>query len=446
MHGNREGTSFDLILRGGTVVSPGKRAEADIGVRDGTILRIGDCAEAGGEVLDARGLHILPGVIDSHVHFREPGGEHKETLRNGSRAAVLGGVTAVFDMPNTQPPVVDDAALEDKRARAAGNMHCDYAFYVGASRDNSGWLAEAERQPAVAGVKLFMGSSTGDLLVGEDAGVRAVLEAGRRRVAVHAEDEPRLQERLPLRRGGDPASHSIWRDAEAAAIAIRRLARLTGETGRPVHVLHVSTRAELEVLAAHRGRMSVEATPHHLTLVAEDAYDRLGTGVQVNPPLRVQAERDALFAALRGGLLDTLGSDHAPHTRTEKAAAYPESPSGIPGTATLLPVMLEHVAAGRLGLDRLVSLVSEGPARVFGIQGKGRIAEGFDADLTLVDLGAEQTLGTGPGLAGTAGSPYAGMRVRGGVVATVVRGHVVMREGEIAEPAVGAPVRFREVG
>jgi len=435
--------AFDLLLRGGVMVGPEGVRQADIGIRDGRIAEVGSLASGTArEILRVSGLHVLPGLIDSHVHFRTPGGAESETFESGSRAALLGGVCTVFDMPNTQPPLVDAAALAERLRLAKGCMHVDYAFWLGATRSNGNWLRRAERQDGVAGVKLFMGSSTGDLLVDDDAGVEEVLAAGRRRVAVHAEDEARLRQRAGMRLAGKPESHSVWRDAEAARKAVERLLSLARRHRRPVHVLHVSAKDELPLLAAGRDLATAEATPHHLTLAAESAYPRLGARAQVNPPIRGRAHRAALWAALGRGLFDTLGSDHAPHGLDRKSAEYPRTPSGFPGVATLLPVMLTHVAAGRLSLQRMTELLTWGPARVFGVQGKGRIAEGNQADLTVVDVRARRRIEDGTWASRVGWTLYAGLVAWGWPVMTVLRGRVVLREGEVLGAAAGAPVRF----
>ena len=438
------GSDFDLVVHGGVLVGSARIEAADIGVRQGRIVELGNISAASGaEVLDASGLHILPGCIDSHVHFRTPGAPWKETFETGSAAALRGGICTVFDMPNTSPALIGPVELEQRLRLAAGSMHVDFAFWAGAARTNLEWLRSAESQRGVAGVKLFMGASTGDLLVEDDAGIRGVLESGIRRVAVHAEDEARLRDRLHLRRPGKPETHPEWRDAEAARRGTERLVRLARAASRPVHVLHVSTLEEIPLLYAARGIATAEATPHHLTFAAEEVCGDLGTLVQVNPPVRGRAHRDALFAALRDGLFDTIGSDHAPHTLAEKSEPYPDSPSGFPGVATMLPIMLEHVAAGRLALCRLAGLLSSGPARAFGIEGKGHLAVGCDADLTLVDLKAARCIENGPHVSQVGWTPYAGMRVRGWPVATVLRGCVAMRDGEILGPPRGKPVAFR---
>ncbi len=437
--------TFDLLVRGGEVVNHAGRGLADIGVRDGKIVAIGDLAWASaGEVFAAAGLTILPGVIDTQVHFREPGAEWKEDLESGSRAAVLGGVTAVFEMPNTSPLTTSAAALADKLARASGRMHCDHAFYVGATHQNTAELVDLERLPGCCGVKVFMGSSTGDLLVADDAGVEAILRTIRRRAAFHSEDEARLVERKPLARAGDWTSHPEVRDAETAIRSTRRLVGLAERVGARVHVLHTTTREEIAFLAGHKAVASVEVTPQHLTLAGPEAYERLKGLAQMNPPIRDEAHRQGLWRGIAGGVVDVIGSDHAPHTLEEKAAPYPASPAGMPGVQTLLPVMLTHVSDGRLTLERLVDLTSHGPQRLFGLADKGRLAEGFDADLTIVDLKARRTLRHKDMATRVGWTPFAGMEVRGWPRACVIRGRIVMREDEVVAPSLGQPIRFLE--
>ncbi|HEX9752590.1 MAG TPA: dihydroorotase [Methyloceanibacter sp.] len=436
--------TFDLVFKGGTVVNHDGASAADIGVRGGRIAEIGSIGEGmAGETIDASGLHILPGVIDTQVHFREPGLEHKEDLASGSRSAVLGGVTAVFEMPNTRPPTTSAEALAAKVRAATGRMHCDFAFYVGATRDNVDRLAELELQPGAAGVKVFLGSSTGDLLVDDEETLARILATTKRRAAFHSEDEARLRERISLQREGDSSSHSEWRDAEAALAATTRLLRLASAAGKRVHVLHVSTGEEMALLALHKDIASVEVTPQHLTLATPDAYEILGTKAQMNPPLRDRYHRERLWWGLERGVVDVLGSDHAPHTLEEKSKSYPATPSGMPGVQTLVPVMLDHVNAGRLSLARFVDLTSAGPQRIFGIAGKGRIAVGYDADLSIVDLKAERVI-ENEWIASKCGwTPFAGRRVRGWPAGTLVRGTLAMWEGELGK-ASGQPIRFGE--
>ncbi|CAN5285555.1 dihydroorotase [soil metagenome] len=434
---------FDIVFKGGTVVNQDGVQRRDIGVKDGLVAGVGVLRE-GAETVDCAGLHIFPGVIDTQVHFREPGAEHKEDLATGSRSAVAGGVTAIFEMPNTKPLTVTADALADKVRRATGRMFCDFAFFIGGTHGNADVLPELEKLPGCAGVKVFMGSSTGDLLVEDDAGVARILAGINRRAAFHSEDEARLRERLGLRRPGDAASHRVWRDEEAARRSTERLLAIARRLGKRIHVLHVSTAEELPMLAANKDIASVEVTPHHLTLAAPDAYDRLGTLAQMNPPVRDIRHREAIWQALSDGVVDVLGSDHAPHTLEEKAKSYPDSPSGMTGVQTLVPIMLDHVNAGRLSLERLVDLTSHGPARIFNIARKGRIACGYDADLTVVDLKMRRRIANDWIESRAGWTPYDGVEVTGWPVGTVIRGRKVMWDGEILEPARGEPVLFMD--
>jgi dihydroorotase len=436
--------TFDLVIKGGTVVNHAGEGLADIGLRDGRIAEIGLIAKRlAGETIDATDLHILPGVIDTQVHFREPGLEHKEDLESGSRSAVLGGVTAVFEMPNTRPPTTSAEALAAKVAAATERMYCDFAFFVGATRDNVDELGTLELLPGVAGVKVFAGSSTGDLLVDDEETLARILATISRRAAFHSEDEARLRERIKLQREGDPASHSEWRDAGAALASTERLLRLARRAGKRVHILHVSTGEEMALLALHKDVASVEVTPQHLTLAAPDAYAALGTKAQMNPPLRDRYHQERLWWGLSQGVVDVLGSDHAPHTLEEKAKPYPATPSGMPGVQTLVPVMLDHVSAGRLSLARFVDLTSAGPQRLFGIAGKGRIAVGYDADFTIVDLKAERVVEDAWIGSKCGWTPFTGRKLRGWPVGTLVRGQLAMWQGELGA-AGGRPVRFGE--
>lgn len=436
--------NFDLILRGGTVVNHDGKGTRDIGVRDGRIAAIGDLSAASGaSVIECAGLHVLPGVVDSQVHFREPGLEHKEDLETGSRAAVLGGVTAVFEMPNTKPLTTSAEALADKVARATGRMHCDFAFWVGGTRDNARDVAELERLPGAAGIKVFMGSSTGDLLVEDDEGVYEILKNTRRRAAFHSEDEFRLRERLGERIEGDPASHPVWRDEIAALQCTQRLVAVARRARARIHVLHVSTAEEIDYLANHKDVATCEATPHHLTLSSDD-YATLGTLIQMNPPVRAARHRDGVWYGVDQGIVDVLGSDHAPHTLEEKAKSYPASPSGMTGVQTLVPIMLDHVNAGKLTIERFVDLTSHGPNRIFGMARKGRIAVGYDADFTVVDLLRRETILNDQAGSRAGWTPYHGRDVTGWPVGTIVRGRRVMWEGEIVEAGQGQPVEFSE--
>ena len=437
--------TYDLIVRGGEVANHAGHGLADVGVRDGRIAFIGDLSQASaGEVVDGAGLTVLPGVIDTQVHFREPGLEWKEDLETGSRAAALGGVVAVFEMPNTNPNTTDPATLEDKLARARDRMWTDHAFYIGGTHGNAAYLGELERLPGCCGVKVFMGASTGDLLIADDDGVREVLSNVSRRATFHSEDEYRLAERRDLARPGDWTSHTDVRDAESAIMSTRRLVRLAREVGRRIHVLHVSTAEEIAFLAHHRDVATVEVTPQHLTLDGDEAYERLKGYAQMNPPIRNAPHIAGLWHGIQQGVVDVLGSDHAPHTIEEKAKPYPASPSGMPGVQTLVPIMLTHVANGKLSLERFIDLTSAGAQRVFGTANKGRMAEGYDADLTIVDLKAKHTIRHQDMASRCGWTPFDGFEATGKAVATIVRGRVVMKDGELIGQAHGRPVRFME--
>ncbi|MBC6438907.1 MAG: dihydroorotase [Rhodospirillales bacterium] len=437
--------TFDLVIRGGEIMMPAGRVQTFVGVRDGCITAIGDLAQASAdEVIDAKGLTVLPGVIDTQVHFREPGNEHKEDLAHGSRAAVAGGIVAVFEMPNTKPPTTNADALNDKLTRARG-MWCDHAFFAGAGRDNHDVLADLEMMPGCCGVKLFMGSSTGGLLVDEDTAIASVLASGRRRMAIHAEDEPRLIERKHLaEEEGHARAHPVWRDVETALRATRRIVSLARAANRPVHVLHITTAQEIAFLASAKDIATVECLPQHLTLTAPDCYERLGSYVQMNPPIRDAEHQAGLWSGITQGIVDVLGSDHAPHTHEDKQQTYPASSSGMPGVQTILPLMLNHVAKGRLTLERLVDLMCYGPQRIYNIRGKGRIAVGYDADFTLVDLKAKHTITNDEQEAKCGWTPFDGMEITGWPMATIIRGRTAMRDGELASEPFGEPVRFWE--
>ena len=442
---DRSESEFDLLLKNGNVFSVGGLVDADIGVRAGKIVALGSVSGTAGQTIDCGGLTVLPGMIDSQVHFREPGPVHKEDLESGSRAAALGGITAFFEMPNTNPLTIDEKAFNDKLERAKGRSWTDYAFYMGGSAANADRLGELENMPGCCGIKIFMGASTGDLLSADDDTIRRILQNGKRVVAVHAEDNDRLNERKHIaEEGADVSLHPEWRDVEVCRRATERVLRIARETGRRIHVLHITTGQEMALLAKHKDIASVEALPQHLTFAAPDCYAEMGARAQMNPPIRDADQRDALWKALAAGVVDIIGSDHAPHTLDEKAQTYPNSPSGMPGVQTLVPVMLNHVAEGRLTLTRLVDLCAYGPASVFRLSAKGRIALGYDADFTLVDLNRTETITDTWSASKSGWTPYDGMKVTGWPVGTIIRGHTVMQDGELLGAPIGEPMNFQE--
>lgn len=436
---------MDTIIRGGTIVTSTAVFEADLGLNDGAIAAIGDLSGvSAARDVQAKGLHILPGAIDTQVHFREPGLTHKEDLESGTRAAVLGGVTTVFEMPNTVPSTTTKQALEEKLGLAKGRCWSDYAFFVGASTDNLDQLAALEALPGTPGVKMFMGSSTGTLLVSETEDVRKVMQNGRRPMPVHSEEESRLRMLKETIQADHPRMHPTLRDAQAALDCTKRLLGLQAETGRHVHVLHISTLDELPVLreAKRAGRaVTCEVTPQHLLLDAS-LYETIGTKLQMNPPVRSAEHRDAIQWALKVGLFDVFGSDHAPHTLEEKAKPYPQSPSGMPGVQTLLPLVLRSVHEGLLTLSAAVRMTSSRPASLYGIANKGEIQVGYDADFAIVDLDRAWTI-EHSWLASRCGwSPYEGQAMKGWVEQTWVRGNLVAESGQTVGAPVGQATRF----
>lgn len=437
----------DLLIRGGTVLTPNGRETLDIACCAGKIVGLGDLGHwTAPETFDARDLHVLPGAIDTQVHFREPGLTHKEDIESGTRGAVLGGITGVFEMPNTNPLTLTAADLQAKLDSAAKSAWCEHAFYMGGSAVNAEQLAELENLPGCSGVKIFMGSSFGALLADDEAVLERILRHGQRRIAVHAEDEARLRERKAIAEAShDVRDHPVWRDVESALMATQRIVALGEKTGRLLHILHLSSGDEMRFLAQHKRRVSVEVLTHHLTLSAPECYERLGTLAQMNPPVRDATHQAALWEGVRNGTVDVLGSDHAPHTLEEKAKPFPTSPSGMTGVQTLLPIMLEHVHQGRLSLERLVDLTSAGPARLFGISGKGRIALGFDADFSVVDLKAERRIENRWIASRANWTPYDGMTVHGWPIATIIRNQIVMRDDHLIGQPAGQPMAFWSV-
>lgn len=442
--------TFDLVIKDGTALLPRPsdpsqllEEQVDIGIKAGVISEIGSIdSKKAEQVFSAKNLHILPGLMDLQVHFREPGMEHKENFETGSRSALLGGITGVFEMPNTFPPTTNKEAFEDKRNRAKERFYCDYAFFMGASPENKEQLAELEKQQACCGVKVFMGSSTGDLLLEKESDLDWIVKNGRRRMAAHCEDEARLTERKKWIQEGEVLSHPIWRDEQTALLATKKLLRLARKYSRPVHILHVTTQDEMELLSHYKDVASVEVTPQHLTLSSPECYERWGTLTQMNPPIRELKHQEALWKGIYNGTVDVIGSDHAPHTLDEKNKTYPQSPSGLPGVQTLLPLLLHHRSQERLDLKMIVRLLAMNPRRIFKIKDRGIIAKNNLANFTLVDLKKQFTMDK-KWLASKAGwSPFEDMKVTGYPFAVILRGKVAMKEGEVLCQPLGQEITF----
>ncbi len=440
---------LDYSLIGGHVAVTSSNGDikiikADVGISDGKISHIGYLrTHPSHSTLNVEGLHILPGIVDSQVHFREPGLTHKEDLESGTKAALLGGVTAVFEMPNTQPSTTDHSSFSAKVKALDNRAWCNVGFYVGGSYENILQLPELEKLEGCCGIKVFMGSSTGTLLVEDDDNLFKILSNGHCRVAVHCEDEQRLKERKKIAiEGKSPHLHPLWRDEETALLAVQRLIRLALKAKRPVHVLHVSSKQEVEFLAAHKNIATIEVLPQHLTLFAPDCYERLGSFAQQNPPLRDKSHQAALWKALQKGIIDVIGSDHAPHTIEEKKREYPASPSGMPGVQTLLPIMLNHVNNGNLSLPHLIQLISSNPAKIFNIEGHGKLEIGASANLTLVDLKLERKIENQWIVSKCGWTPYDGMKVKGWMKACFINGQLAMMEDQVIDRPKGRLLHF----
>jgi len=432
---------FDIIFKNANITDESKSYISDIGVKDGIISEIGNLNDDAETILNIENLELIPGVIDTQVHFREPGATHKEDLKSGTKAAILGGVTGIFEMPNTDPSTTNLEALLDKFKRAKDRSYCDYAFYVGGTEDNSKDLPDLEKVDGCCGVKVFMGLSTGSLLVSGDDDLSKIMAEINSRASFHSEDQSHLEERKKFQVQGDTNSHEIWRNDEQCFIATKRIVQIARKYNKNIHILHVSTGQEVEFLANNKDIASVEITPQHLTLSAPDCYNELGNYAQMNPPIRDKSHQEKLWNAIGNGVADIIGSDHAPHSREEKDQVYPNSPSGMPGVQTLVPIMLNHVNNKKLSLNRFVQLTSANPARLFGIKNKGFIEVGNDADFTVIDLNKERVIENNWIVSKCGWTPYDGMKIKGWPVMTVIRGNIVMKEDELSDP-IGQPMQF----
>ena len=341
---------LDLIIKNGSCYIDKDLKDQDIAIKDGKIIEIGKVDSEAKEVFDAKGLTVLPGCIDTQTHFREPGSTDTEDLHSGSRAAIAGGITSVFEMPNTNPPTSNKIEFQKKLNLAKNRMYCNYAFYFGATPDNAIELAELKDLEGCCGIKLFAGSSTGNLLVQYEEDIEKVFKSSSKVVSVHSEDEEILNMNKKLIKDGDVHTHPIWRSEECAISSTRRIVRIAERYKKKAHILHVTTKQEIDFLSQHKGNITFEITPQHLTIYAPDCYDKLGTYAQMNPPIRDKSHYDRLWYAVKNNLNDTIGSDHATHLKENKEKIYPNSPSGMPGVQTLMPVMLNHVNDGKLSL------------------------------------------------------------------------------------------------
>jgi len=434
--------NYSLIIKNGSCYVNGKLEKTDLALTDNKIKKIGKFEVNSTKVFDASNKIVLPGIIDTQVHFREPGSTDREDLESGSRAAVLGGVTSVFEMPNTNPPTSNLVEFDKKLNLAKNRMHCNYAFYFGATPDNVDQLARLKGLVGCCGVKLFAGSSTGKLLVDKEADIEKVISQSDRIVSIHSEDEEILNLRKKFIRGGDVHSHPEWRNIECAMSSTRRVVKIAERYNKQIHVLHVTTKDEIDFLAMHKKNVTFEITPQHLTLYAPDCYDKIGTFAQMNPPIRKKKHHDRLWVAVKNSVVDILGSDHAPHSKEDKNKKYPASPSGMPGVQTILPIMLNHINNEKLNLEQLVKLMCENPCRIFGIKNKGYIKEDFDADLTIVDMNKEQIIKNEMMASKCGWTPFNNLTVKGFPVATIINGKIVMSDGKVNIEGSGQPLDF----
>ncbi len=434
--------NFSLIIKNGSCYIDGKLTKTDIGLSGNKIKKIGKIELNSSKVYDATDKVVLPGIIDTQVHFREPGSTDAEDLESGSRAAVLGGVTALFEMPNTNPPTSNLVEFDKKLQAAKYRMHSNYAFYFGATPDNTDQLAQLKDVEGCCGVKLFAGSSTGNLLVDKEADIEKVISRSDRIVSIHSEDEDIIKLRKKFIKKGDVHSHAEWRNVEVAMSSTRRMVKIAERYNKKIHVLHVTTREEVDFLAMHKKNVSFETTPQHLTMYAPDCYDKLGTYAQMNPPLRTKEHYDRLWVAIKNNIVDVLGSDHAPHLKENKDKEYPNSPSGMPGVQTIFPVMLDHVNNGKLTLQQLINLMCENPCKIFGIKNKGYLKKGYDADITVADMSKEVVIKNEMIASKCGWTPFNNHKVKGFPVATIVNGHLVMSDGKVVEESKGTPLKF----
>ncbi|MFZ3230640.1 MAG: dihydroorotase [Pseudobdellovibrio sp.] len=442
--------NYDLVLKNASCLVFDSNlnklisAQVNIGVKDGRIAEISTAALANSEhIEDLKGLTVLPGVIDSQVHFREPGFTHKEDLESGTRAALLGGVTSIFEMPNTNPATTTIETFQDKLNRCEKKAYCHYAFFIGGSSSNFEILNQLELLPHCSGIKIFLGSSFGPLLIDNDQLLENILKNGKRRVIIHSEDEARLIERKHIAiTGAHPRFHPLWRDEQSALLSTEKAVHFARKYNRPIHILHISSSEEMAFLKKHKDIASVEILPQYLTLSGPECYERLGTLAQQNPPIRDHRHMNFLWQAVQDGTVDIIGSDHAPHSLEEKNKPYPQSPSGVPGVQTLVPLMLNHVNNKKLSLEKFVELTCENVSRVFGVKNKGRIQVGYDADFTVVDMNKEMTIENKWITSKCGWTPYDGMKVKGWPVATILKGKIAMKENQILLPHQGEPVDF----
>ena len=434
---------LDLIVRNGTCFIDGNLSKYDIGVQNGKITHIGDLTkEQSSNTINADGKIVFPGLMDTQVHFREPGSVDAEDLHSGSRAAIVGGITSVFEMPNTNPPTTNFEEFK-KKINIGRRMYCNHAFYFGATAENYEILEKLKNLEGCCGIKLFAGSSTGNLLVDKEEDIEKVFKYASKVVAVHSEDEEILKLRKKLIQKGDVKTHPVWRNEEVAISSTRKIVKIAKRLNKKAHILHVTTKDEVDFLSQNKGNITFEITPQHLTMYAPDCYDKLGSYAQMNPPIRDKSHYDRLWYAIRNDYNDTIGSDHAPHLKINKEKQYPDSPSGMPGVQTILPVMLNHMNDGKIKLNQIVKFLCENPVKIFGIKNKGYIKKDFDADFTIVDLNKVIEIKNDNIESKCGWSPFDGYKFKGTPIYTIIAGEIKMQDGKIIGEPTGKPLSFK---
>ena len=434
---------LDLIIKNGTCYIDDNLEKLDLGIQDGKISHIGNLKEEKSKnTIDVTNKIVLPGLMDTQVHFREPGSVDAEDLHSGSRAAIVGGITSVFEMPNTNPPTTNFEEFQ-KKINIGKRMYCNHAFYFGATAENYQLLEKLKDLDGCCGIKLFAGSSTGNLLVDKEDDIEKVFKHASKVVAVHSEDEEILKLRKKLIENGNVKTHPVWRNEEVAISSTRKIVKIAKRLNKKAHILHVTTKEEVDFLSQNKGNITFEITPQHLTIYAPDCYDNLGSYAQMNPPIRDKSHYDRLWYAVRNNYNDTIGSDHAPHLKINKEKPYPNSPSGMPGVQTILPVMLNHMNNGKINLNQIVNFLCKNPVKIFGIKNKGYIKKNFDADLTIVDLKKEIEIKNENIESKCGWSPFNGYKFKGVPIYTIIGGDIKMQDGKIIGEPTGKPLSFK---
>jgi dihydroorotase len=437
---------FDIIIIEAQCVLPEETVLKDVAISDGKIVAIEDkinlTAHPHAQIIEAKGKHLLPGIIDTQVHFRDPGLTHKEDLQSGSRSALLGGVTTFLEMPNTHPSTTTKEAIEFKINKAKKTSHTNFGFFIGANGKNLDEIKACQGMDGCPGVKIFLGSSTGDLLLYQEDKLLEIFQSIKSPIALHSENEEMLKERKSIQKEATSVhAHYEWRNVETALSSTERVIGIARKANKKVHVLHITSKEEIEFLQKNKDICTVEVTPQHLTLFAPDIYDQIDTKAQMNPPIRTKEHRDALWSiGIEENVVDVIGSDHAPHTIKEKKRGYPLSPSGMTGVQTILTIMLDHVNQGRLTLEKCVQLLSSRPAQLYNLRNKGALKLGYDADCTLIDLKKSQTLKDEDMASKVGWTPYHNKKIQGVVVGTIINGQAAYLDGVVDENFRGSPI------